>query len=112
MKKNAILLNTARGPIIDLNDLAQALENKTICGAGIDVFESEPLEKDSPLRKLENIVLTPHSAYLSADAREIQREYVTALPLRMLQEKKLYQKNLANPKILDKLSGYELLECL
>lgn len=112
MKKNAILLNTARGPIIELNDLYEALANKVIAGAGIDAFNEEPLEAESPLRKLDNIVLTPHSAYHSADSRVIQVEYVSKLPLSMLQDGIIYRKNVANPDVLKKLTGYEIREGL
>jgi lactate dehydrogenase-like 2-hydroxyacid dehydrogenase len=59
MKPSAVLINTARGPIVNANDLATALKNKQIAGACIDVFDHEPCT-DSPLRELENVILTPH----------------------------------------------------
>lgn len=62
MKRTAILVNTARGPIIEEKALIKCLETKAIRGAGLDVFEEEPLRKDSPLRKLDNVILTPHIA--------------------------------------------------
>lgn len=61
MKRTAILINTARGAIIDQAALIRALEAHTIAGAGLDVFEKEPIETDSPLLKMENVVLTSHS---------------------------------------------------
>ncbi len=68
MKKNAFLVNTARGPIIDEVALVEALKNKTIAGAGLDVFEFEP-KLVKGLMKLENVILTPHIASASDTAR-------------------------------------------
>lgn len=62
MKSNALLVNTARGPIVCEDDLIEALENNIIGGACLDVFAVEPLDLDSKLRTLKNVVLTPHSA--------------------------------------------------
>ena len=61
MQKDAVLINTARGPIVDEAALAHALEQSWIRGAALDVFETEPLSGDSPLLKLENVILTSHS---------------------------------------------------
>lgn len=60
MKSNAILVCTARGKIIDEDDLYDALKNHTIAGAGLDVYATEPLPKESKLTELDNIILTPH----------------------------------------------------
>jgi D-3-phosphoglycerate dehydrogenase len=62
MKEDAFLINTSRGAVIDEAALIEALKAKKIGGAGLDVFETEPLPKDSPLRKLNNVILTPHRA--------------------------------------------------
>lgn len=62
MKPTAILINTARGPIVNERDLIAALRAKSIQGAGLDVYEVEPPEKDNPLFELDNVVLTPHAA--------------------------------------------------
>ena len=62
MKKTAILINTARGGLIDEEALFVALKEKKIAFAGLDVFVEEPLKKTSKLWQLENIIITPHSA--------------------------------------------------
>ena len=61
MKPTAYLINTARGPIVNQADLTAALQTGQIAGAGLDVFEIEPLPLDHPLIKLDNVILTPHS---------------------------------------------------
>jgi phosphoglycerate dehydrogenase-like enzyme len=66
MKKSSNLINTSRGPIIDEAALLAALRDKRIAGAGLDVFDVEPLPLDHPLRKLDNVVLTPHLGYVAA----------------------------------------------
>ena len=68
LKPTAILVNTARGAIIDEKALIEALEKEQLFGAGLDVFEEEPLSPTNPLRRLENVVLTPHLAYATKKA--------------------------------------------
>lgn len=68
MKKNAIIINTARGPIIDEKALVEALEKGIIAGAALDVTEEEPISKNSPLLKMDNVIITPHSAWYSEEA--------------------------------------------
>lgn len=71
MKKTAILINCARGGIVDSKSLAEALNNNKILGAGIDVFEMEPpLSKEHPLLNAKNIILTPHIGYISEESFE------------------------------------------
>ena len=60
MKPTAIFINASRGPVVDENALIKVLQEGKISGAGLDVFETEPLPKDNPLRKLENVVMVPH----------------------------------------------------
>jgi D-3-phosphoglycerate dehydrogenase len=70
MKPGAILINTARGAIVDEPDLVQALQRNRIAGAGLDVFAIEPLPPDSPLTRLPNVVLSPHAAGITPEATE------------------------------------------
>ena len=76
MKPTAYLVNTARGPIVDADALAEAIKHKVIAGAGIDVFEKEPPAPDYPLFGLANAVLTPHLAWYSEDAGWTIREII------------------------------------
>ena len=70
MKPNSVLINTARGPIVDPDALYEALKEKRIFGAGLDVTEPEPLPIDSPLLTLDNVVIVPHIASASKTARD------------------------------------------
>jgi D-3-phosphoglycerate dehydrogenase len=63
MKRSAILVNTARGPLLDEDALVHALRDRRIAGAGLDVFWHEPLADDHPLRRLPNVVLMPHQGH-------------------------------------------------
>jgi phosphoglycerate dehydrogenase-like enzyme len=71
MKPTAILVNTSRGPIVDESALVDALRDGTIAGAGLDVFEEEPLPKHHPLRELRRAVLTPHIGYVTEKTYEV-----------------------------------------
>ena len=72
MKKNAIVLNVARGPVVDENALYEALTEERIAGAGLDVLEEEPIRADNPLGKIKDssrLIITPHMAWASVEAR-------------------------------------------
>lgn len=75
MKNEAFIINTARGPVIDEAALIRALEAGQIAGAGLDVTEVEPIDKDNPLLRMENVIITPHIAWYSEESElELKRK--------------------------------------
>ena len=92
MKRSAYLINTSRGPIVDERALIAALRARSIAGAGLDVFDAEPLPPDHPFRSLSNTVITPHVGYVTAetyrvfygDAVEDIRAYLAGAPIRAI----------------------------
>jgi phosphoglycerate dehydrogenase-like enzyme len=93
MKPSAYIINTSRGPIIDEAALLSVLREKKIAGAGLDVFDVEPLPTDHPSRKLDNVVLTPHLGYVSmqnyrayfAGVVEDIRAFLDGKPVRVME---------------------------
>jgi phosphoglycerate dehydrogenase-like enzyme len=93
MKPSAYLVNTSRGPVVDTDALVAALHAGEIAGAGIDVYDSEPLAPDHPLRKTPHTVLTPHLGYVTedtykvffGDAVEDVLAYVDGAPVRVIE---------------------------
>jgi len=91
MKKSAFLINTSRGKIVNEKDLVTALKKKMIAGAGLDVFETEPISKKHPLVKLQNVVLAPHIGSSSEETRAKMAEMtVKNLNLGMNGKKPIY----------------------
>ena len=92
MKKNSFLINTARGKIINEKDLGIALKKKIIAGAGLDVFQREPINSKHPLVKIPNLVLTPHSGSATFETRKEMAELaVKNLILSLSGKKPIYQ---------------------
>jgi len=95
MKKSAYLINTSRGPIVDEKALITTLQSKSIAGAGLDVFDVEPLPLDHPFRKMDNVVITPHLGYVSEqnyrkyfpDIVEDIRAWLDGRPVRVIEAK-------------------------
>ena len=93
MKRDAILINTSRGPLVDEQALITALREKRIAGAGLDVFDREPLPGDHPLRQLDNVMATPHLGYVVREgyrtfyshAVEDIKAWLAGSPVRVLQ---------------------------
>lgn len=88
MKSNALLVNTCRGEVIDQTALTEALNNKTILGAALDVLTSEPPDPKDPILQCENLLLTPHSAGVTFDTWSRRGEFVFANIQRVLNGKK------------------------
>lgn len=92
MKSTAYLINTSRGPIVEERALIAALETRKIAGAALDVYDQEPLPADHALRRLENVILTPHLGYVTAEnyrvfygeAAENVRAFLAGNPIRVL----------------------------
>jgi D-3-phosphoglycerate dehydrogenase len=99
MKSDAILINASRGGVVNETALIKALENRKISGAGLDVFSEEPVPADDPLLKLDNVILTPHTAALTTEcvtrmATEAARCVIEVFAGRQ-------PPNVANPQILE-----------
>jgi len=87
MKKHALIINTARGAIVDKKALLKALREKWIAGAALDVIEDEPPDQTEPLLSLDNVVITPHRAYYSEESNVDCRRKAAINVLRVLQGK-------------------------
>jgi D-3-phosphoglycerate dehydrogenase len=94
MQPHAILINTARGALVDAQALVRALREGWIAGAGIDVVEEEPLSADHELRSLDTVVLTPHAAFYSEESlRELQRKAAEQLSAALAGQRPQYLVN-------------------
>jgi D-3-phosphoglycerate dehydrogenase len=97
MKRGAIVINTSRGPVVDTAALAKALQAGRLAGAGIDVFEQEPLAADHPLRTAPNTVLTPHVAWYSEESMVAVKRRAAEEVVRVAQGE--WPRSLVNPEV-------------
>lgn len=97
MKPTACLINTSRGPLVDEPALGRALKEGWLAGAALDVFEEEPLGAGSPLRDIDNVILTPHAAYFSSPAvAQVPRRCGEEVARVLMKERPL---NVVNPEV-------------
>ena len=100
MKKDSILINVSRGGLVDQAALSEALESGRIRFAGLDVFEQEPLGKDSPLLTKDNVILTCHSAFYGDESKEMQITWAYEMTREMLKDGMIRRNRVANTDIL------------
>lgn len=101
VKPSAILVNTARGPIVDMDDIAVALRERRLAAAGLDVVHPEPLPSSSPLYALPNVILTPHDAYYSERSIVQLRRDTLDGALSVLRG--MFPRTVANPAVFEKV---------
>ena len=99
MKQGSILINTARGPVVDEKALVQALKNGPLAGAGLDVFENEPAIEPG-LLELDNVVMTPHTGSATYETRD--RMAVMAAENLLAALRGDVPEHLVNPEVLDR----------
>lgn len=101
MKKDAVLINTARGAVVDQKALFRACSEGWICGAGLDVYEKEPVPMDEPLLKLENVVMMPHIGSAAVRSREGMARLAAVNLIEALEGR--IPPNLVNPEVLKRI---------
>ncbi|GAB7386992.1 hypothetical protein BSNK01_08280 [Bacillaceae bacterium] len=102
MKPNAVIINTARGPIIKEADLVQALRTGRIAGAALDVVEKEPIPPDHPFLSMDQVILTPHTAWYSEEAMAELRTKTALNVVEVLRGN--FPRYLVNQEVKSKLS--------
>ena len=100
MKNDAFFVNTSRGKVVNEPDLMDALKNRTIAGAALDVQTSEPLRADNPLLELENVIVSPHIASLSREAQAYCDRIVQEDVIRFVKGQTM--RFVANPEVFTK----------
>jgi D-3-phosphoglycerate dehydrogenase len=115
MKKSAYFINVARGKIVDQKALTSVLEKKLIQGAGIDVFEQEPIDPNDPILSLDNVILSPHTLCMTdqcyrgigeSAVRSILEVADGKIPQHLIVNKEVLQ----NPDLTNKLNNYSTLK--
>ena len=109
MKSSSMIINVARGPIIDQVALLHALDTGEIRYAGLDVYEQEPLPADCPLRNMENVAMTCHSAFWGIQAKEQLNDMVFAQIDGIVNRNEVYGKYITNPGVVSKIPGLKIL---
>ena len=107
MKPDAFIVNTSRGGVIDEAALIRCLKEKRIAGAGLDVFAHEPLEKESPLKELDNVILTAHTAALTREC--VVRQAVDAAKAVIEIQRGKKPSGMVNPEVLKNVAGKDFL---
>ncbi len=103
MKPTAYLISTCRGPVVDEAALIRALDGGELAGAGLDVFEEEPTSPDNPLLKMDNVIVTPHSAGTSNRSRVASHVQVGQETARLLRG--TFPMSVVNPEVRHKIAG-------
>jgi len=101
MKHKAVIINTARGEIIDEKALYEALKSRRIASAALDVFEEDPVISTNPLLKLDNVTVTPHTAGRSPEVERRGYQQVAEAISKYLRGEEIKRNQLANPKVLE-----------
>lgn len=109
MKQDSMIINIARGPLIKENDLIWALKHGEIRYAGLDVFEKEPLSEDSPLKNMDNVLLTCHSAFYGVNSKKRQLTWARELLVGALNEGVIPKVFLANQSLLKQEGEYQFI---
>ena len=109
MKNTAMIINTARGPIIDQDALAWALETGEILYAGLDTVEAEPISPDDPLLKMDNVILSPHSGSYGIGSKRTQLDVVCSLVPTAVTKGVIPARNIANRKVIENNTDYRFI---
>ena len=109
MKNHAMIINTSRGPVINQNDLAWALQNGEIRGAGLDTLETEPIQKDDPLLHMDNVILNPHSGSYGTGSKKEQIRMVCELLPAAVTRRQIPLRNVADKKVLAAAANYQFV---
>jgi len=104
MKKDAYLVNTSRGPVIDEAALIEALRSGHLSGAGLDVFEQEPVAADNPLLKMDNVLLTPHVASYSIEGDALHQQRIADIVLHVVGGNLPERKVVVNKDVYDQIA--------